>query len=296
MPIKYDDKGAVKRPDMKIQIDKAMLMNYAACARSVKYFAEHYYYIVHPVTGSQLMQLYKFQERILNDFQHKRFNILLSSRQIGKTTCSAIYLLWFACFNKDKNIAILANQANTAKGIMADIKYAYERLPLWLKPGVIEYNAFNIKFDNGCQIIARATSVDALRGESISLLFLDEFAFVPQNIASDFWQSNFPTISTGGSCIIVSTPNGMANLYYSIWKDAEDGNNSFNPIKVEWWEVPGRDDKWKEDQLKNVGKIRFAQEYGCVAGKTKVNIEIDGKIIYDTIDNIIKMYPNIVLL
>lgn len=263
MPIKYDDKGAVKRPGLKIEYDQAMIQNYAACAKSVKYFAEKFFFIVHPTTGRQLIELRSYQMMILDGFQNNRFNILLSARQIGKTTCAAIYLLWFAIFNKDKTIAILANKADTAKSILGDIKFAYENLPQYLKPGAVEYNAFSVTFDNGCKIFAKATSPDALRGESISLLFLDEFAFVPQNFAEDFWTSNYPTLSTGGSCIIVSTPNGTANLFYKLWKESIDKRNSFNPMKVEWHEVPGRDDKWKDETIRNLGKIKFAQEYGC---------------------------------
>lgn len=263
MSIKYDDRGGVKRPDETIQFDRAMVANFAECAKSVKYFAEHFYYIVNPVTGAQLIQLRDYQERILDGFENNRFNILLSARQIGKTTCSAIYLLWFACFNKDKTIAILANKADTAKSILAEIKFAYEHLPTYLKPGVTEYNTFSVSFENGCKILAKATSPDALRGEAISLLFLDEFAFVPQNFAEDFWTSNYPTLSTGGSAIIVSTPNGTANLFYKLWKDAIDGKNSFNHIQVNWQEVPGRDEAWKERTIRDLGKIKFAQEFGC---------------------------------
>lgn len=263
MPIIYDKNGAIKRPNTVVQFDQNMISSFAQCARSVKYFAEKFYYIVNPVTGAQLIELRDYQIRILEGFQNNRFNILLSARQIGKTTCSAIYLLWFALFNKDKTIAILANKADTAKSILAEIKFAYEHLPIYLKQGAIEYNQFNIKFENGCIILAKATSPDALRGESVSLLFLDEFAFVPQNFAEDFWTSNYPTLSTGGAAIIVSTPNGTANLFYKLWKDSLDGKNSFNHIQVNWHEVPGRDEKWKEETIRDLGKIKFAQEFGC---------------------------------
>lgn len=288
MPITYKEDGSIKRPNMKIAYDKAMLANYAACSKSVKYFAENYYYIIDPVEGKQIIELRDYQLRILENFEQNRFNILLSARQIGKTTCSAIYILWYCCFNADKTVAILANKADTAKSILSEIKMAYELLPAWLKPGVVEYNAFNVKFDNGCTILAKATSPDALRGESISLLFLDEFAFVPQNFAEDFWQSNYPTLSTGGACIIVSTPNGTSNLFYKLWKDAIDKNNSFNPIKVDWHEVPGRNEKWKEETIKNIGIIRFNQEYGCITGDQKVKILYDNKEFLVPIENLHK--------
>lgn len=272
MPIKYDDKGAIKRPNEVTAFDKAMMMNYAACAKSVKYFAENYYYIVNPVTGSQLIPLRDYQIQMIEAFQNNRFNIICSARQVGKTTCSAIYLLWFACFNKDKTIAILGNKADTAKSILSEVKYAYERLPVWLKPGVKEYNAFTLEFDNGCRIIAKATSADALRGESISLLFLDEAAFVPANIAQDFWTANFPTLSTGGSCIIVSTPNGTANLFYTLWKEAVDGINTFKPLKFDWSVVPERDEKWRDETIRSIGKIKFNQEHNCAFNGSVVTL------------------------
>lgn len=263
MPIIYDERGMIKRPGLKIEFDRAMMSNYAQCAQSVVYFAQHFFYIIHPKTGSQLIKLRDYQERILKAFQDNRFNILLSARQMGKTTCSAIYLLWYAIFNKEKTIAILANKADTAKGILAEIKYAYERLPSYLKPGVLEYNAFSIEFENKCKVFAKATSPDALRGESVSLLFLDEFAFVPQNFAEAFWSSNYPTLSTGGACIVVSTPNGTANLFYTLWKNSIDGENDFHHEMVRWDEDPTRDEKWKETTIRNIGQIEFNKEYGC---------------------------------
>jgi hypothetical protein len=262
MPIKYDDKGAVKRPGEPIEFDREKIMHFTESAKSVKYFAEHFFYIIHATTGRQLIELREYQNRILDGFQNNKFNILLAARQSGKTSSAAIYILWFALFNKDKTIAILANKAETAKSILAEIKFAYEHLPPYLKPGVLEYNTFSVVFENGCKIFAKATSADALRGESISLLFCDEFAFVPQNIADDFWTANYPTLSTGGSCIIVSTPNGTANLFYKHWKDAIDKRNTFNPMRIDWWEVPGRDEKWKDEQVRNLGKIKFNQEFG----------------------------------
>lgn len=171
MPIKYDDKGLIKRPDKAVPITQEMLLEYAQCVQSVIYFAEHYYYVVHQVEGSQLIRLRDYQKNVLENFQMNRLNLLMSARQTGKTVCAAIFLLWFSCFQKDKTVAILANKAATAKSILEEIKFAYEKLPEWLKPGVKEYNALSVEFDNGCKIIARATSKDALRGESCALIF-----------------------------------------------------------------------------------------------------------------------------
>lgn len=281
MPIKYDDKGMIKRPNKNIQFTQEMVTHIQKAAMDAKYFAETFYHIINPMTGSQLIRLRPYQLKMIENLQLNRFNIFLASRQIGKTTVAAIYLLWYAIFHGEKAVAILANKQDIAKSILDEIKYAYERLPEWLKPGVVEYNAHNIKFDNQSEIICKATSPDALRGLSISLLFLDEFAFVAPNIADQFWAANYPTISTGGSVIVVSTPNGTGNLYYNLWRNAnkpdnEEGKNSFQPTRIDWWEVEGRDDEWKKTTIQNIGKIRFAQEFGNqFFGSTATLIDAD---------------------
>lgn len=171
MPIKYDDIYLI-RPGTKKEFTSEMVQEIVKCSQDIKYFAKKYYTIVHPVKGEQLISLFPFQERMLDAFQHNRFNIVLSARQIGKTTCTCIYLLWFAIFQSEtKTIAILANKQRTAVSIIDDIKKAYERLPPWIKPGIKEYNTLNITFENGTKIFASATTEDALRGETVSLLF-----------------------------------------------------------------------------------------------------------------------------
>jgi hypothetical protein len=184
------------------------------------------------------------------------------------TTCSCIYLLWYAIFNDDQEIAILANKQDTAADILNDIKVAYEQLPPFLKPGVKKYDNLSVHFDNGTKIFAKATSPDALRGYSVNLLFLDEFAFVEQNIADKFWASNLPTISTTeGSVIVVSTPNGAVGLFYDLWKRAnaqqedETTGDVWVPTKIHWSEHPDRDDTWKESMLNSMSKVQFAQEF-----------------------------------
>lgn len=262
MATKYTDDGRIKRPNKKINYTKNMVLEFARCAQDVMYFAEHYYKIIHPVQGAQIVKLRDYQKRMLKGFVENQMNVVLSSRQSGKTTCSAIYILWFCCFQKDKTVAIVANKASTSKSILEEIKYAWEHIPEFLKPGVKEFNAFSVTFDNECKIIAKATTPDCLRGEAISLLFADEFAFLPPHVADLFWTANYPTLATGGKCIIVSTPNGTGNLFYEIWKQAIEKQGLFNPIKVDWWEVPGRDELWKEKTIKTIGMIKFAQEFG----------------------------------
>lgn len=198
------------------------------------------------------------------------------------TTCSAIFLLWYSMFNKSKTVAILANKADNAKAILTEIKFAYERVPEYLKPGIVEYNAFSIRFDNNSEIICRATSPDALRSLSVSLLMLDEFAFIQNGISEEFWASNYPTISTGGSIIVVSTPNGTGNLFYNLWKDAIDEKNSFYPLEVRWDRHPDRDEEWMRETIKNIGKIRFQQEYNCSFFGSSVTL-IDGAFIVSSL-------------
>lgn len=276
MPIKYDDQFVVK-PGRKIEFTALMLQELAKCTRDIFYFAEKYYKIIHPVRGEEIIQLYDYQKELLSNFINYRHNIVLAGRQLGKTTCAAIYLLWFSIFNSTKNIAILANKQSTAISIIDDIKKGYEGLPAWLKPGVKKYDQLEIKFENESRIFARATGPDAIRGESVSLLFLDEFAFVPENIAEDFWVANYPTLSTGGNIIIVSTPNGAAGKFYELWKMAiRSDNNIWKATKIPWNRHPERGEKWKEEQLTAMGKIKFSQEHECsFTGSSNTLIDAD---------------------
>lgn len=279
MPIKYKDDGLIKRPNKKMQFTTEQIQEIVKCTKDITYFAEKYFTIITP-DGSKKIKLYDYQKQLLKSFTENQENIVLSSRQSGKTTTVGIFLVWFAFFNSEKTIGILAHKADMAKAILAEIKYAIEEMPEFLKPGVVEYNAFNIKFDNKCEIIAKATSANSLRGETIHLLLLDEFAFVPNNIALDFWNTTYPTLSTSkGKCIIVSTPNGTSNLYYDLWKKALDGRNTFKNIRIDWWQVPGRDEVWKEKTIKNLGSlVRFNQEFGNSFIGSTVTL-IDGRFI-----------------
>ena len=190
------------------------------------------------------------------------------------TTTSCIYLLWKAIFTEHRNIGILANKLKNAIEIMDDIKKAYEGLPAFMKPGIEEYNGTKIVFDNGSAIQGAATSESGIRGFSINILFCDEFAFVPKNIAEKFWRSNYPTIGNSGEIILVSTPNGANGLYYDIWQSANkgDGGYPFQPFKVEWYEVPGRDEKFKRDTIASIGTIAWLQEYECLGSDTIIAI------------------------
>ncbi len=255
----------VKRANQEVTFTPDNVMELRRCAEDPIYFIRHYVKIQHPTRGSIPFELYPYQERMIRAFQENKYTVILSARQTGKSITSAAYLLWFAIFNFDKTILIASNKNSNAMEMIHRIRYAYENLPSWLKPGVEDdgWNKHNIGFDNGSRIISTATTDDSGRGMAISLLFLDEFAFVKSGIQTEFWTSIAPTLSTGGSCIMSSTPNGDMNLFAQIWRGAEVGANGFLPIRVFWNEPPGRDEAWKIAEIAKVGERRWLQEYEC---------------------------------
>lgn len=229
--------------------------------------------IQHPTRGAIPFEMYPYQEEMIRAFQQNRFNIILSARQTGKSITAAVYILWFAIFHFDKQILVASNKNKGAMKMIHRIKYAYECLPMWLKPGVLDdgWNKHNISFDNKSIIDSTATSEDSGRGDSISLLFLDEFAFVKPNIQNLFWTSILPTLSTGGSCIMSSTPNGDSNLFAQLWRSAqveqtiavEEDTVTFVPMFVPWDAPPGRDEAFKQQQIGLIGEDKWRQEYLC---------------------------------
>jgi hypothetical protein len=237
-----------------------------------EYFMRHYFFIQHPTKGQLLYDPYEFQERLIDNYHRYRFSVSMMPRQTGKTTSAAGYLLWYAMFNNDKTILIAAHQYSGAQEIMQRIRYAYEMCPMWLKCGVEVYNQGNIDFENKSRIVARATTEKTGRGMSLSLLYLDEFAFVRPTIAKEFWTSISPTLATGGKCIITSTPNSDEDQFAQIWKDAnkkvdefgnptELGKNGFSAFKAHWREHPDRDDKWADEERSKIGDERFRREH-----------------------------------
>lgn len=230
------------------------------------HFVRKYVKIVTNDEGVILFNPYDYQVDLLNKFEKHRFSINLLSRQSGKTTIVAAYALWFAIFNDNKNIGIASNKEASAKSFLARLKYMYELLPAWIKPGVVKWAEKSVKFDNGTQIQVAATSKDAFRGEPMSLVLLDEFAFVdPSWKADEFWASNYPTISASKTAkiIIISTPNGMYNKFHDLYINAVNKKNTFVHTKYDWKSVPGRDKAWAKEQLANLGRIKFNQEFGC---------------------------------
>ena len=207
---------------------------------------------------------YDFQEKLINNFHENRFNICKMPRQTGKSTTVVSYLLHYAVFNDSVNIGILANKAATARELLGRLQTAYENLPKWMQQGIISWNKGSLELENGSKILAASTSASAVRGMSFNILFLDEFAFVPNHIADSFFASVYPTITSGKNTkvIIVSTPHGM-NHFYRMWHDAENRTNEYIPTDVHWSEVPGRDEKWKKQTIANTSEAQFKIEFEC---------------------------------
>ena len=238
------------------------LDEYLKCSNDPEYFIEHYIKVVHVDLGVVPFKLYDFQKRMVDTIHKNRFSIFCTPRQVGKSTTVISYFLWYILFNEDVNIAVLANKGALARDILSRLQLAYENLPKFLQQGVLIWNKGNIELENGSKIIASSTSSSAIRGGSYNMILLDEFAFVPPNIADEFMASVYPTISSGTSTkiVVVSTPNGL-NHFYKMWEDANDGRNNYVPVNVHWRDVPGRDDAWRDETIRNIGKERWAQEF-----------------------------------
>jgi len=254
----------LKKVNTPVEFTKEQILEYQKCANDPIYFMREYIQIVSLDDGLVPFKMYPFQEHIVRTIHDNRFTICKLPRQSGKSTTTISYLLHYALFNPNSNIAILANKSSTARDILGRLQLAYENLPKWLQQGVINWNKGNIELENKSTIVAAATSSSAIRGGSFNIIFLDEFAFVPANIAEMFFSSVYPTISSGSKTkmIIVSTPYGM-NQFYKLWVDAENKRNDYIPIEVHWSEVPGRDEAWKEATIRNTSPEQFQQEFEC---------------------------------
>lgn len=251
--------------DAEFEWTPQMVSNLKKCAKNLLYFAENFFTIVNLDKGRDKITLYKCQKKVLRALRDNRFNIVLASRQIGKTTLMCIYALWAACFNDDQRILIVANKEQTAINIFKRVRLAYEELPNWLKPGVEEYGKTAMTLANGSSVGISTTSSDAGRGDSCNVLILDELAFIDNHLVQDFWKSVYPIISSSkkSKIFIASTPNGTANLFYELYSNAKKGANNWMASRVDWWEIPGRDEQWKSDTIRSLGsKQAFDQEFG----------------------------------
>lgn len=267
----------VKKAHIKQKWSEDEIENLAKCNDpdlGPEYFIRNFFYIQHPTRGQMLFEPFEFQVRLLQSYHGFRFNVNMMPRQTGKTTTAAGYLLWYAMFVPDSTILIAAHKYTGAQEIMQRIRYAYELCPDYLRAGVTSYNKGSIEFDNGSRIVSATTTENTGRGMSISLLYCDEFAFVPPNIATEFWTSISPTLATGGKAIITSTPNSDEDQFAIIWTEAnknfdEYGNasdvgiNGFHPFKAHWSEHPERDEDWANQERSRIGEERFRREHEC---------------------------------
>ena len=254
----------LKAPGVKQEFTKEQIAEYLKCSQDPLYFIENYMKIVTLDHGLKQFEPWEFQRNLLSTINENRFVICKFPRQTGKSTCVIAYLLHYVLFNSDVRVAILANKQATARELLHRLKLAYENLPKWIQQGVEEWNKGSIELENGSKILASATSSSAVRGGSFNMIFLDEFAYVPHEVAEEFFSSVYPTISSGKSTkvLIVSTPKGL-NMFHKLWSDAVEGKNSYAPVEIHWSDVPGRDEEWKEETIANTSEEQFRVEFEC---------------------------------
>jgi len=258
----YRDNPLLKKVGVQVNFTEEQVKEYIKCSEDPVYFCMNYIKIVNVDEGLMNFKMWDFQKEMLNLFKDNRFVITKCPRQVGKTTTTVGYLLWATIFTEQQNVAVLANKGSLARDILAKYQLAYENLPHWLQQGVVTWNKGNVELENGSKVIAASTSSSAVRGGSFNIVFLDEFAFVPNNIAHEFFNSVYPVISSGKSSkiIIVSTPNGM-NLFYKLWMDSLKKRNNYKNFEIHWSMVPGRDEAWKVETIRNTSERQFAQEF-----------------------------------
>ena len=254
----------LKKVGTPIEFTEEQIKEYLKCKEDPVYFAMNYVKIISLDEGVVPFKMWDFQKKLIQNFHDHRFNIAKLPRQTGKSTTCVSYLLHYALFNDNVNIGILANKLSTARDLLGRLQLAYEQLPLWMQQGIVVYNKGSMELENGSKILAASTSASAVRGMSFNIIFLDEFAFIPNHIAEQFFASVYPTITSGKSTkvIIISTPNGM-NHFYKLWIDAQKDRNGYIWSEVHWSEVPGRDAEWKKTTIANTSERQFTQEFEC---------------------------------
>jgi len=266
----------VKRDGVLQQWTPDLLQEYKKCMDSPVYFVENYVKVISLDDGMVPFVLYPYQKDMFKQFQENRFNVVLACRQSGKSISACAYLLWYVLFNPEKTVAILANKGATAREMLNRITLMLENIPFFLQPGSKALNKGSLEFSNNSRIIAAATSGSSIRGMSVNLLYLDEFAFVER--AAEFYTSTYPVISAGKDTkvIVTSTANGIGNQFHKIWEGAVQQINEFKSFRVDWWDVPGRDEKWKEQTVANTSQLQFDQEFGNTffgTGDTLINAD-----------------------
>ena len=259
----YEGKQFLRKGNIVFEYTEAEITELAKCANDIVYFAEKYA-VVMTDDGVQQVKLRDYQKQMLRDFQHNRFNIVLASRQMGKTVTASIFNAWYITFNYDKTTLLLANKSESTKEIIDKAKVVVENLPFFMKPGIIKYDVMNVRSDNGCRLVGQSTTAKSGIGFTIHNLYLDEFAHIHPTIVDSFYENVYPTLSASkiSRINITSTPNGF-NKFYEIYSEAEKGNNEYVATRIDWWQHPDRDDAWYKRELGNLGsEDAFNRQYG----------------------------------
>ena len=266
----------VKRDGVRQGWTEELIKEYIKCSKDPVHFAESYCKVISLDQGLVPFKLYPYQKEMFRHFNEHRFNVVLACRQSGKSISACAYLVWYALFHSEKTVAILANKGATAREMLSRVTLMLENIPFFLQPGCKALNKGSLEFSNNSRIIAAATSGSSIRGLSVNLLYLDEFAFVER--ANEFYTSTYPVVSAGKDTkiIVTSTANGIGNTFYKIWEGASQGTNEFYPFRVDWWDVPGRNEEWKKQTIGNTSQLQFDQEFGNTffgTGDTLINAE-----------------------
>ena len=258
----YNGNPQVKRDGVQQVFTEHELTESIRCTEDPVYFVENYMKIINLDKGLVKFKPYHYQRKLFRHFNENRFSVILACRQSGKSISSVGYILWYALFHSEKKIAVLANKGAIAREMLSRITLALENIPFFLQPGCTTLNKGNIIFSNNSEILAASTTSNSIRGLSCNLIFLDEFAFIEK--AADFYTSTYPVISSGDDTkvIITSTANGIGNMFYNLYEGAIKGTNMFKHFRIDWWDVPGRDEEWKKMTIQNTSELQFAQEYG----------------------------------
>ena len=292
----YLGNSMIKKAHVKLQWTPDMLEEFKRCAADPIYFIIRWMNVLHVDHGIVPFDLYDYQKNLIDHFNDNRFSVVLASRQSGKSITAVGYLLWYALFHPAKPIAIAANKGDTAREMLERLMTALEGIPFFLQNGCVEYNKGSIIFENKSKIVAGSTSSSSIRGKAVALLYLDEFAFVEN--AETFYTATYPVITSGKTTkvIITSTANGIGNQFYNIWQKAITDKSEYAPFRVDWFDVPGRDEAWKKQTIENTSEVQFAQEFSndfLGTGNTLINANaIMGLVDYDPIylNNNVRLY------
>lgn len=276
----------LKRCNVPVNYTEEQVQDFIRCSKDPIYFIRNFMKIINVDDGLVNFNMWPYQEVMINKMINSRFSIYKLPRQVGKTICTSAIILWYILFHQNYAVAVLAHKQDQSINILDRIRTGYENLPKWLQQGIVEWNKKTIVLENGSRVETAATTGGSIRGEAFNLIYLDEFAFVPGNIQENFYSAVYPTISSGKKTkiIITSTPNGL-NKFYRLWNDAINGKNTFVPYSVHWSSVPGRDEKWKEETIKNTSEQQFRAEFETeFIGST--NTLIDAEILQNLLSEV----------